>query len=370
MTATATTKIIEIPVLKGQVLGVNVFRGFARLCDLARISKADIYDPKTNPTGTQRDLSPKHAKDAYDYVKTKEIGYWPEVFLCTRESEVIQYIGSSKGAFGIVKINLAKIASHNKDGKISISRVDGNHRLHYADGETSGYPAIEKPVSFCLAVNLTLDQEITLFRDINNNQRRMSTSHLDNIETRLSGDDLLKKQTPGLYIAKRLGTDKESPFFERVYDGGKKAATSLIPLRTLRTGIEYMMSRPSKLTALPDTDAKYKVVRNYFQAIRRWIPEGWTEPKKYLVLRGAGLWGVCFLGTEIIDRALSQGEFTVESMAKILKSGRAWDWSNDGHFQGLSGRGGATKIRDLIVAELTDDTGLSVKDLYKKIMDE
>lgn len=67
---------------------------------------------------------------------------------------------------------------------------------------------------------------------------------------------------------------------------------------------------------------------------------------------------------------MSQGQFTVDSMVKILRSGRTWDWTNDGDFQGLSGRGGATKIRDKIVAELTDDTGLSVNELYKKIMNE
>ena len=43
---------LEIPVVKSKVLGVEVVRGFARLCDLSRISSADIYDAKTNPTGT------------------------------------------------------------------------------------------------------------------------------------------------------------------------------------------------------------------------------------------------------------------------------------------------------------------------------
>lgn len=286
MSTGTIAKILEIPVLKGKVFGVNVYRGFARLCDLARISEADIYDPKTNPSGTQRDLSPKHAKDAYDYVKTKDIGYWPEVFLCTREADVLKYQSGEADDFGVLKIHTARIVGYRDEGVIAISRVDGNHRLHYADGETAGYPAIDKLVSFCLAVNLTLDQEISLFRDINNNQRRMSTSHLDNIETRLSGEDLLKRQSPGLFIAKKLGSDKESPFFERVYDGGKKAAISLVPLRTLRSGIEYMMSRPSKLTALPDADAKYKVIRNYFQALKRWVPEGWNEPKNILYFEG------------------------------------------------------------------------------------
>jgi len=361
--------IVTVPVIQGQVLGVNVYRGYARLRDLADMSQADIYDPKTNPTGTQRDLSPKHAKDAYDYVTSKDLGFWPEVFLCTRNSSVIAYesIGTPNN-FGILKVDLSKIRAARP--KIAISRVDGNHRLHYADGATEGYPPVEKLSSFCLAIGLTMDEEITLFRDINNNQRRMSTSHLDNVEVRLSGEELLKRQAPYLYIAKRLGDDTESPFQGRLYDGGKKAAQSLIPLRTLKTGIEYMFARPTKLTALPDIEAKYKIVRNYFNAVKKWVPEAWVDPKKYLVLRGAGLWGICFLGAEIIDQALGRGQYSVESMVKILKSGRNWDWTSEGAFQGFSGRGGASKIRDLIVAELADESGASIKELYSKIMSD
>lgn len=363
------TVIISVPALRGKVLGVNVYRGFARLCDLAKISQADIYDPKSNPTGTQRDLSPKHAKDAYDYVRSRELGFWPEVFLSARDSSVISFeqIQGHSG-YGLVKIDLTKITSNKP--RVCISRVDGNHRLHYADGETAGYPPIEKLSSFCLAIGLTLDEEISLFRDINNNQRRMSTSHLDNVEARLSGEELLKRESPSLFIAQKLGSDTDSSLHGRLYDGGKKAAASLVPLRTLKTGIEYMLSRPTKLTALPDTDAKYKIVRNYFNALKKWVPEAWSDPKKYLVLRGAGLWGVCFLGAEVIDQALSRGQYSVDSMVKILRSGKEWDWTNDGSFQGFSGRGGAVKIRDMIVAELNNDTGTSISDLYSKIMND
>jgi hypothetical protein len=72
---------LAVPAIRGRVLGVSVYRGFARLCDIAEISKADVYDQNNNPTGTQRDLSPSHARDAHEYVRTHELGFWPEVFL-------------------------------------------------------------------------------------------------------------------------------------------------------------------------------------------------------------------------------------------------------------------------------------------------
>lgn len=357
-----------IQVIKDRVLGIDVLRGYARLCDLARISKADVYDQRSNPTGTQRDLSPKHARDAYNYIAAKELAFWPEIFLCVREKTAISIIRQKASSIhATLKVNLKKATNPEN---IAISRVDGNHRLHLADGTHEGYPAIEKKVSFCLAYNLSLEQEIQLFRDINNNQRRMNTSHLDNIEIRLSPEDKIKLNDPALYIADRLGKDPKSPFYQRIYEGGAKLTSTVVPLRSMKSGIGYMLSQPTKLTALQDAEAQYRVIKNFFNAVRNWVPEAWESPKNYLVLRGAGLWGICFIGAEVIDRVLGEGNFKSEEMEMILRSGRDWDWSNRGDFQGFSGRGGAVRIRDEVVGEFQDETGVSIRGLFREIMQD
>ncbi len=361
------SEIIEVPVIRGQVLGVKVMRGYARLCDLARASKADVYDQKDNPNGTQRDLSPKHAREAYEYVRNHELAFWPEVFLSVRNSKVIKYIPKADSNMGELVIDLSAIT--NSKG-IAISRIDGNHRLHYADGTDKDFPALEQYVSFCLAYDLTLEKEITLFRDINNNQRRMNTSHLDRIEVRLTPEERLKKENPELWIAQELDSDSESPLHNLVYDGGKKTVDRYINLRNLRLGITYMFSRPTKLTDLPRPEAQYKVIRNYLSAVKKWQPQAWESPKKYLVLRSAGLWAICFIGADVIDRVLTQGTFSSEEMLKVLKSGKDWDWSAKGDFQGLGGRGGASQIRQLIVNEFQTEAGPSIKQLWQEIMKE
>ncbi|MGB8169361.1 MAG: DGQHR domain-containing protein [Chthoniobacteraceae bacterium] len=363
---TLKRKQLKIRAFLGHVLGVKVYRGYAPLSDLSRMSQADIYDQKANPTGTQRDLSPKHAKEAYEYVRDRTLAYWPEVFLCVRDTKVVKFTADpSHPECGTLTVDLLTI---KKSQKISISRVDGNHRLHFADGHDPSLPPLDKEVSFCLAVDLTLDDEISLFRDINNNQKRMNTSHLDNIQTRLSSEQILMQKDPPLYIAQKLGRSKDSPLNGWVYEGGIKKLGSAIPLRTLKTGIEYMLSRPTKLTALRDAEAQFKVIRNYFSAVKSWIPDAWDNPKDYLVLRGAGLWGVCFLGADVIDRALSRGAFEPEQMSAILESGKKWDWTSKGSFAGFSGRSGAVKISEMIANEFADTSGVSVRELYKKIM--
>jgi hypothetical protein len=129
-----------------------------------------------------------------------------------------------------------------------------------------------------------------------------------------------------------------------------------------------MFSRPSKLTALKDAAAQYKVIRNYFEAVKQWIPDAWNNPKDYLVLRGSGLWGICFLGADVIDRTLGRGAFESSEMLQILQSGKSWDWTNKGSFQGFGGRAGAVKISEMVANEFADQTGISVKELYRKIM--
>lgn len=362
-------KKLRISAMKSEVLGVEVIRGFAKLSDLSRISRADIYDSKSNPTGTQRDLSPKHARDAYLYVRNNDKIYWPEIFLCARNPKVWEFDEGQGGSGNVGELVIdTELACSYSD--IAISRVDGNHRLQYAGGDHDGFPAVEKLVSFSIAVDLSLEEEMKIFRDINNNQRKMNTSHLANINVKLTGERSLISRDPQLYLANKLSKEKSSPFFEIVYDGGKKDVSKFVPLNTLRTGLEYMLSQPTRLTAIDDINVQYKVIENYFSSLKKWEQECWEFPKKYIMLRGAGLWAVCFLGAEVIDRGLRKGNYKTEDFLRILKSGRDWDWASKGSFSGMSGRGGAVKIRDIIVAEFEDEEGVSLRNLMKEIAEE
>lgn len=359
--------ILRSPAVRAKVCGVNVYRGFANLADLADVSKADIYHQQKNPKGTQRDLSPAHARDAYEYVRTRDLGFWPEVFLCARKKNVVTFypVSPELADLGIIEID---VKAAKEGSKIAISRVDGNHRLHYGDGKQSGYSRIERLVSFCLAYDLNREEEIQLFKDINDNQKRMNTSHLDKIEVRLTQVEELKHRNPALYIAQRLSRDSASPFHGRVFEGGKKLVGVYIPLRGLKTGIEYMLTRSTQLPRLEDAEAQYRVIRNYFDAVKKWQPKVWRSPKEYIMLRGSGLWAICFIGAHVIDRALIQDEFKATQMLTILRSGKDWDWGKRGDFKGLGGRAGALEISKLVTRKLKDESRMSTKQLFDKIM--
>ena len=209
-----------------------------------------------------------------------------------------------------------------------------------------------------------------LFKDINKNQKPMNTSHLDGIEVRLTPEEELKRRSPELYTAQRLNRDTASPFYGRVFEGGKKPVAVDIPLRGLKTGIEYMLSRSTQLPRLEDAEAQYRVIRNYFSAVRKWQPKAWKTPKEYIMLRGSGLWAICFIGAQVIDRSLLQDSFKSDQMLSILRSGKDWDWSKNGDFKGLGGRGGAVEISNKVTSKLHDENRMSTRQLFDRIMAE
>ena len=192
----------------------------------------------------------------------------------------------------------------------------------------------------------------------------MNNSHLDGPE------DELKRRNPDLFIAQRLHIDTQSPLHSLVYEDGRKPVGIYIPLRGLRTGIEYILSRSTQLPRLSDAEAQYRVIKNYFIAVKQWQSKAWVAPKEYIILRGSGLWAICFIGTHVIDRSLIQDKFDVKYMVTILKSGKDWDWSKKGDFIGLGGRAGALEICNQVTSKLQDENRMSTKQLFDKIMSE
>lgn len=244
-------KVVAFPVLVGKCLGYEAYPGFASLAELARISDADIFDQKNNRLGTQRNLSVPHARKAYKYVAGTESAFYPEMILNVRDKSYIAF--SAVKQQGAVKFGtLAFVKDPTKAGTVVVSRLDGNHRLWFADGHERGMAPINRPVSFCFLALEDREKEIELFRDINDNQMGMNTSHLQNITARLLGDKLLKVQNPALYIIQKLMKDKKSPLYGRVHEGGKvQKGTTLsgLTIANLRSGISDMPTRSAKLAS-------------------------------------------------------------------------------------------------------------------------
>ena len=358
-------------VMKGSCLGHTAYRGYAPLSSLASFSRADVFDQNKNRSGTQRNLSVPHARKAYSYVKNTKNAFYPEIILNVRDKSYVKFTeieeekDVSYGQFAFVK-------DPTVGAKIIVSRIDGNHRLWFADGHNAALPAVSRPVSFCIVIVENLETELELFRDVNDNQMGMNTSHLKNIEARLLGTDLLKAQNPSLYIAQKLIKERSSPLYGQAHEGGKvekDATLAGLTIANLTSSVGDMRSRSTKLAQLADADAQYKVVENYWAAVKKWIPKAWNSPKDYVIFRGVGLYAISYIGIDVIDRCLLAGKFGIIDMYKYL-SQMPNNALSRGASSAYSGRGGGRVLANELLEYVTDDGKLSIPALQKLILGE
>ena len=205
---------VEVIAERAKNLDTINYRGSAPLAHLALISRADVYDAVTNPDGLQRDLSPTHASQAYDYAhrgpEADRPRAFPEVVLNVRDKRAvtIETLPLGAGALGStnepqlvrLRFDLAKTNLHDVD----VSRVDGNHRLYYAAGDERRDPILAS-APFQIHVGLTRAQEASLFVDINANQKGLNSSHLSVLRSNLTDEQIEIRDHPGHWMREARG---------------------------------------------------------------------------------------------------------------------------------------------------------------------
>lgn len=335
-------------------------RGSAPLCDLARISRADIFDQVTNPKGLQRDLSRRHALDVYDYLAgehdhKKTPRALPEVVLNVRDKKVCTVETLTEGAgFRVVEVTFDLDAiDHARTAKVS--RIDGNHRLMFANGDGKDREPIDVMAPFQLHIGLKPDQEAGLFVDMNANHKSLNTSHLAVLRSRLTAAEHELVTHPARVYARRLAEDEGSPFYGRIYMGGSKAGAkgqgTKYPLTF--TGLEGAISRMLKgstwLQELRDHDMVYALIRNYWLAVAQVWGEDFGDPDT-LLMKSIGVNSLAQLAPKILDRIYTtSGEGDPLSIAALLgETHDVYDWHKDAGPDGVGGMSGNRAV--LIIA--------------------
>lgn len=256
-------------------LDTECYRGSAPLGHLAKISQSDVFDQATNKKGLQRDLSPKHASEAYDYVSRKKNPDYPrahpEVVLNVRDKNILEIQSVEDSNEFLLRFNVSAM----KDGKVFVSRVDGNHRLYYAAGDNRRKPLLDDAPfqTFQIHVGLKREQECSLFVDINSNQKGMNTSHLAVMQSRLTDEEREVKDHLDRWIAKKLSEDPGSPWHGLVHLGGSKRGsreqglTRVVNFASIQGGTRKLLSKSLYIHDLTNPNSQYYLIRNYWHAI-------------------------------------------------------------------------------------------------------
>jgi DGQHR domain-containing protein len=374
MTQLTGIQKVEMIVHEAKNLDTICYRGEAPVAHIAMVSQADVYDQVTNPDGLQRDLSPKHASEAYEYVRRSRNAdrprAFPEVVLNVRDKRVIELEPIEGLPDGVAKqFRLSFDRNKMSGGKVSVSRVDGNHRLYYAEGDDRRDPLLQN-IPFQVHIGLSRDQERQLFVDINANQKGLNSSHLAIMQTTLTPDELEIRDHLDRWIARRLTDDPASPWHGIVHLGGSKKGSRAqgllraVNFASLQSGIARTLSKSQYIHDLTDPQAQCIIVRNYWLAVKTIFSTEWGSPKKYLLLKNIGVLSMSILGGTIIDRCLARGKYETADLCTYLRQAYPrFDWSNDAAgdnaVTGMSGNRAALIIAGEMAAELSDDTGSS-----------
>lgn len=386
------------PCLAGRNLNLLVFRGFARLDELAAVSAPDVYDAFTNPSGTQRELDKKHAASCFEYASTSDNVLpqddprsFPEIILNARDHQLVEiyqvddpdfvldidsftseaeFHGSVVGVR--VQVGLVEFPPPTKSPQIS--RVDGNHRLSGADIDallSSEYEHEVIPVPFSLYVGLTTEQEVKLFKDINGEHKGMDVTHLTNIEVRLDGDAL--KNDPARrhnWMADRLAQPGKA-FEQMVFFGGGKAGAKAalgkmppVRLNTLASTIKLQLSKANITMAnySDQPDLVLELLNRYWSAVRTVFAQEWADRTNYILLQTIGLSGFAQLGATLLDQGCADGKVTQEDFELYLHAVKnEVDLSRSTEqWKGVAGAGGANRVAEVLIKAATKDAATKI----------
>lgn len=360
-------------------LDTTCYRGSAPLAHLALVSQADVFDQLANPEGLQRDLSRKHAAEAYEYAarpnRVREQGgeidmprAFPEVVLNVRDKSVVKIDTLKLPGSDQLDITLARITFDvekiQRAKTVKVSRVDGNHRLYYANGDGNGREPLLIPAPFQLHVGLTREQEGSLFLDINASQKGLNTSHLSVLRSRLTPAEQELIEHPHRAFALRLVEDSLSPFQGLVFLGGSRQGLREagdkrpISFAALEGGLRRTLAKSQYLPELTEPDAKYQMIRRYWRAVQQTWPEAWAKQGEYVTLQNIGITSLSLLGASVIDRSMAAGHVEEDDLQRQLEPTKeVFDWHREtsaarGGVSGMSGNRAALEISGRMAQKL------------------
>jgi len=323
------TAEIKIEGLLGKCGDRCVFTGFAPAWLLARISFADTFD-ETSGLGYQRPFNRQHSLEFKRYIQREGTSTIPLTFnLRPERAGVWEVNGEHSGS------KLATLTIRG-DSRNIMSQVDCQHRLGFLGGSNVEF-------AFMAYLGLSVEEEMSIFRDINGKAKGLSSSLIDSTDARLAGD-ALSEASPALFYAMQLNQNPNSVWYQRLKLGGtvtvgnKRGAS----LRTMQQAVRRFLSE-ANLEKCTAHESITKALIDFWGAVAFLLPEAWANPRGHLLTKGVGVYSLMSIGGEMVrdarayKRAYDMDYFIGQLSDFIDKI----DWSNKGPLMGYGGVKGA-----------------------------
>lgn len=231
----------------------------------------------------------------------------------------------------IVVSSRSKIKFDRKDdtfGEIFIS--DANYPLWIVDGQTRiegfkyfvnelGDKSIknyEMPV--IIMSNLELIEELEQFYVLNTNQKKVSTDLAQRLKLELARDDqekfkMLKIgelwELQAILAVDELNSKPDSTIWKgRIQlPNTQKSPINIVSQNSLITSLKPLY-KDGLLGKIKNVDTCYKILRDYWEAVRQHFPDAFVNPKEYVIQKTPGIFILHNLGEKVLNNLYYKGE--------------------------------------------------------------
>ena len=270
--------------------------------------------------GYQRNLSSKRAYEIMDYV-SKYKGLIPNNVILNFDID-LKFNRSNQTISFNLKDNIAWI-------------IDGQHRLY-------GLSLIKKPIDVIVVAfeGLNISDQAKIFRVINSTQKGVNSSLIYDLIDIVKDASFVEERAHE--IVKKLNADPESPWYGQIkmLGIGKGLISQSAFVNNLKLLVDEEKRAPLHIYT---EEEQYKILKNYFNAIKFVFPDDWGSPKS-LLTKTMGFYSFMELLPMILQICLSKQDLRVEAVIKVMDPIKNYDFSSTGPLKGVSGKAGVERI--------------------------
>lgn len=271
--------------------------------------------------GYQRNLTKKRGIEIHDYI-FKLKGVIPNNIILNFDVG-LNYDEKNHTVSFDVKDNIAWV-------------VDGQHRLY-------GLSLSRKSIDVVVVAfeKLPLSDQTKIFRTINSTQKGVNASLIYDLMDLAKDADYIDQRAHEL--VKKLNEDEESPWYNQIKMLG--VGHGLISQSAFIGNLKPLLDK-TKVGHLTNysEEEQYKILKNYFNAIRAIFPDDWGKSNS-LLTKTSGFYALMELLPTIMNLCLQiNPDLTTNAIINALQPIRHYDFSSAGALKGVSGKHGVQRI--------------------------
>lgn len=308
---------------------LEFFSGAMRASDLLKVADVDRKNAE-HPKGYQRELRRQRLAEIARYLLNED-GVFPGSIICAlRAKSGWQF--ERKGAVNGIEFGVLDIGE-----KAKLWLIDGQNRLYGLEhalasmedeDEREALANMVLPVT--IATGIPRFNEMRLFFVVNDRQKAVPTDLVDHLllESMAGGSTMSPKERArslATDMATRLARADGGPWHKRIrLPDETPLKTYQLKLHPFVASIQEHLGKDGALAEYVGTgdniDHAVQVVDNYWNAIRRLLPDAFAEPGDYSLQRTSGVYSLHMLLPDVLKLCEQDGSATVEKIASILDS--------------------------------------------------